>query len=134
MGKFTDKLEKWAQERDKQQEKRRQDTSVVEFLAVKKDVNEAIEAGYSRKTIWEYLTHDGKLTSSYETFRRYVKRFIKETEQQPTLAAKKNDGSSLEKGEADSDVVERLEPKDSKKIPGTSGFKFDAKPNREDLI
>ncbi len=45
--KFTDGLEKWAKERDKRQKKRRQDASAVELLAVKKDVTEAIEAGYS---------------------------------------------------------------------------------------
>ena len=61
MGKFTDGLEKWVQERDKRQKKRRQDASAVEFLAVKKDVAEAIEAGYSLKTIWEYLKEGKKI-------------------------------------------------------------------------
>lgn len=129
MGKFTDGLEKWVLERDKRQKKRRQDASVVEFLAVKKDVAEAIEAGYSLKTIWEYLKEGEKVRSTYETFRRHVKRFIKSaSKDHETLAAKK---------EVDAPKVETKAKKSEKEkpqLPGTGGFKFDAKPNKEDLI
>ena len=128
MGKFTDGLEKWVQERDKRQKKRRQDASAVEFLAVKKDVTEAIEAGYSLKTIWEYLKEGEKVRSTYETFRRHVKRFIKSApKDQATLAAK---------NEVAAPRAESSEAKEKEKpqLPGTGGFNYQAKPNKEDLI
>jgi hypothetical protein len=138
MGKFTDGLEKWVQERDKRQKKRRQDASAVEFLAVKKDVAEAIEAGYSLKTIWEYLKEGEKVRSTYETFRRHVKRFIKSAPDHETLAAKKEVAApSVERQpEATASKAEKSETegKEKPQLPGTGGFKFDAKPNKEDLI
>jgi hypothetical protein len=143
MGKFTDGLEKWVQERDKRQKKRRQDASAVEFLAVKKDVTEAIEAGYSLKTIWEYLKEGEKVRSTYETFRRHVKRFIKSAPKgQATLAAKNEVAASsaekqpADKPEAATPKAESGEdkPKEKPQLPGTGGFNYQAKPNKEDLI
>ena len=144
MGKFTDGLEKWAKERDKLQKKRRQDASAVEFLAVKKDVTEAIEAGYSLKTIWEYLKEGKKIRFTYETFRRHIKRFIKATpKDQPTLAAKNEAAASPATNKQPNDKrdtsirkADRSEPEEKEKpqLPGAGGFKFDAKPNKEDLI
>lgn len=143
MGKFTDGLEKWVQERDKRQKKRRQDASAVEFLAVKKDVTDAIEAGYSLKTIWEYLKEGKKIRSTYETFRRHVKRFIKAVpKDQPTLAAKNEADASPATNKQPDDKrdatpkADKSEPEEKEKpqLPGTGGFKFDAKPNKEDLI
>ena len=136
MEKFVDELEKWAQARDKRQKKRRQDASAVEFLAVKKDVNEAIEKGYALKTIWEYLKESGRIRFTYETFRRHVKRFIKTpTKNQTTLATV---DTPAEK-QADTPKSAPAEKRDEantekKKLPGTGSFKFDAKPNKEDLI
>ena len=141
MGKFTDGLEKWVQERDKRQKKRRQDASAVEFLAVKKDVTEAIEAGYSLRTIWEYLREGGKLRSTYETFRRHVKRFIKSApKDQATLAAKNETGTpASEKQQTDNKPeaapkAGKNEVRGKEKLPGTGGFNYQAKPNKEDLI
>lgn len=92
MEKFTEELEKWVKERDKQRQRRRKDASAVEFLSVKNDVVEAINKGYSLKTIWEYLREDGKVQSTYETFRRHAKRFIASNNQ--PKAEKPGSGSS----------------------------------------
>ncbi len=137
MGKFTEELEKWVQERDKRQQKRRQDALSVEFLAIKKNVTEAIEAGYSLKTTWEYLKEDGKIQSTYETFRRHVQRFIKsKPNHQATLAYKNGIHAPTAKQQTGSkpEVTPQSERKGKPSPPGTSGFKFDAKPNKEDLI
>lgn len=133
MGKITDGLEKWVIEREKKQKKRRQDTSAVEFLAIKADVKEAIEKGYSLRTIWEYLKEQGLFKATYETFRRHVKRFIKTPPKEPKiLAAKKNDADK-QKVERISTTHQKPEAKDNhpSKI---GGFSFNAKPNKEDLI
>lgn len=46
------------------------------FLAVKSDVIKARNAGYSFITIWEYLHELGRIPFRYETFLRYVRRYI----------------------------------------------------------
>lgn len=135
MEKFTDGLEKWV----KQQKKRRQDTSVVEFLAVSKEVTEAIQSGYSMKTIWSYLTERQQVRTSYETFRRHVKRFVKtQRTSQPVLAAKNqadvSDLNSDDKSESSQKIKKNDKPVKKQALPGASVFKFDAKPNQEDLI
>jgi len=89
MKNFTDGLEKWVREREKQEQKRRQDASAVEFLAVKNDVKEAMEKGYALKTIWEYLKENGKVRYSYEAFRRHVKRYIKSSPKGKVILAAK---------------------------------------------
>lgn len=143
MGKFTDGLEKWVQERDKRQKKRRQDASAVEFLAVKKDVTEAIEAGYSLKTIWEYLKEGEKVRSTYETFRRHVKRFIKSAPKAQATLAAKNEVAAPSAEKQPDDKPEAAAPKaksseakakEKPQLPGTGGFNYQAKPNKEDLI
>lgn len=125
MVKFTDELEQWVQEREKKYKKKRQDKFAVEFLAVKKNIIEAIDAGYSLKTIWEYLKESRKVTSTYETFRRHVKRFIKLESKNYKILAAKNEV-----------LTANLETEEQKKpqLQGIGGFKFDAKPNKEDLI
>jgi len=135
MERFTDGLEKWV----KQQKKQRQDISVVEFLAVKKDVAEAIQRGYSIKTIWSYLTERQQVRTSYETFRRHVKRFVKiQKTSQSVLAAKNQaDVSDLKlhgKSESPQKMTKNDKPVKERLLPGSGVFKFDAKPNQEDLI
>jgi hypothetical protein len=46
------------------------------FLAMKGDIAQAIEAGWSIKDIWRTLTAEGKVVVSYQAFVGYVKRFI----------------------------------------------------------
>lgn len=134
MGKFTDGLEKWVQERDKRQKKRRQDASAVEFLAVKKDVTEAIEAGYSLKTIWEYLKKGEKVRSTYETFRRHVKRFIKDVKRHiPDQAKPADPGKGGSKPGSKAAAKAPCEPKKSE-APPLRGFTFNPSPKKEDLI
>lgn len=58
----------------------------VVFLAIRGDVKAAIEAGYSLTTIWEHMHDTGRVTTTYETFRRHVRRYIREP---VTLSANK---------------------------------------------
>lgn len=120
MEKFTDGLDKWVQKRGKG--KRRKDTLVVEFLAAKKNICDAIDAGYSLITIWEYLKENGQIGSTYETFRRHVHRFIK------------NEATPKNLIRYSQETRERSPHAAKRKLPGTDGFTFDAKPNKKDLI
>lgn len=73
-------------------------TARVVFLAIRDDVKSAIDAGYALTTIWEHMYETGRVTTTYETFRRHVKRYIKEqkpaapvTEKTQVQAAVKKD-------------------------------------------
>lgn len=54
-------------------------TSTAAFLAIRDDVEIALGAGYSVNTLWEYFQDKGKFTSSYETFRRHVRKYIRQS-------------------------------------------------------
>jgi Family of unknown function (DUF5338) len=93
---------------------KRQDKNTVAFLAVQEDVRLARDAGYTLKTIWEHLSVSGRITCSYDTFRRNVRRYLgieREATQQEGQMDKTN-----------------LKPKSS------SGFRFDSTPRKEEII
>ena len=48
------------------------------FLLARSDVMEAMEAGYDLKTIWEFLRETGRIPFRYETFLKYVRKYITE--------------------------------------------------------
>lgn len=48
------------------------------FLLAKTDVMQAMEAGYDLKTIWEFLRETGRIPFRYETFLKYVRKYITE--------------------------------------------------------
>ncbi len=72
--KYSEELSVWLEKQAKK--KRRLDAGAIAFLTVKADVIDAIEVGYSMNTIWEHMHETGRVKVSYETFRRYVKRYI----------------------------------------------------------
>jgi Family of unknown function (DUF5338) len=65
---------------EKNSEKPKACDSVPIFLALRQDVIEAMAAGYSRKTIWDFLVDTRKVPFTYGTFIRYVKRHITDTD------------------------------------------------------
>ena len=52
-------------------------TKVAVFHDVSGDVREALEAGFSAKTIWANLRESGRIDFRYETFLKYVNRALK---------------------------------------------------------
>ena len=48
----------------------------VEFLALKDDISEALEKGWSITVIWETLRDEGSFTATYNTFRLYVLKYL----------------------------------------------------------
>ncbi|WP_417519324.1 TraK family protein [Marinobacter sp.] len=132
MGKLTTgELSKWVQ---KKQGKKRKSSAIVEFIAVKTFVAEAIEAGYSIKDIWGYLKEGGQIRSTYETFRNHVNRHLA-----ANLAAKKQKPAKDEKQE---DKLERSvgpneteldNPEKSKPI-GIASFNYNPKIDDKDLF
>lgn len=127
---YPEELAEWVKEREAK--KPRQDKHVVAFLAVKSDVQTALDAGYAMKTIWEHMKETDRLRCRYETFTQHVKRYIKVlpvAAQIPPLAAPT--GSQTKGAKPEPKVGP---PVSAPKPPKISGFTFDATPKKEDLL
>lgn len=48
----------------------------VEFLALRENISEALEKGWSITVIWETLREEGSFTATYNTFRLYVLKYL----------------------------------------------------------
>jgi hypothetical protein len=70
---YTDQLSTWLRKNPTP----KQDKNMVAFLAIRQDVQSAIDSGYALKTIWSHLNATGKIAYRYETFTRHVQRYIK---------------------------------------------------------
>lgn len=125
---YSDVLAEWVEKRPKG--KRRLDAAAVAFLAVKNDVSEALEAGYAMKTIWTHLHETGRIQTSYEAFRKHVNRHIKEAPAPVTARDQVKTDKPAAKPKTKNEASE--EPKNE--APGIGTFKFNPKPNREDLL
>ena len=85
------------------------------FIALRAEIEKALNDGWTVKVIWETLRDEEKITFSYQAFNRYVKQLIKD--QPPTL-----------------DEVATETPEKPTKPEGIKEFKFNANPKKEDLF
>ncbi|MBO2558931.1 TraK family protein [Shewanella algae] len=88
-------IEEWYSE--KKRGDRAKNEQLVAFLAVKPQVCDYMQKGYSMKTIHEYLVTVGKIHCHYDTFRIYVKNHIKMEIKQHEQAEKKTHKNSPER-------------------------------------
>lgn len=133
MASYTEELAAWVEK--KAAKKRRLDATAVQFLTVKVDVKAALDAGYSVTTIWEHMHEIKKVTCTYETFRKHVKRFVKEPAATPPAVSPPGPTAPVTTGEATGATSRKHTETPKKSGPKTmSGFKFDASPKKEDLI
>ena len=98
------------------------------FLALRDDITGALADGWPVKTIWETLHEEGKITFSYQAFRGYVNRLIRSSE--PAESVKTPEQPVEPKPEP----PPKKEPTISKPDAGISGFSFNPRPNKADLI
>lgn len=82
------------------------------FLAVRDDVRQAIEDGWSIKAIWHTLREEGKIPFGYDAFISYVNQLVRK----PSATAATPDETA---------------GTPSKTI---DGFTFNSKPKSEDLL
>ncbi len=88
---FISDLAGWMAKKDAERDakKKRKDAAAVAFLALRSDIEEGIEAGYSLWSIWQFLRETGRIQYGYDSFRYNVKKYIKhKSPAVPTLAAK----------------------------------------------
>lgn len=87
MTKYTDRLEAWLQTSTATSSKKQRNKNHIEYLSVKKDVQEAFNEGFKMRTIWEHLSSEKRITMAYSTFTRRVRtdlgRAIKNTVSTP---------------------------------------------------
>lgn len=107
--------------RESRKEKTCNSKNKVAFIALQKDIEQALASGWSMKVIWETLKEEGKITFSYKTFRVFVSRLIK-------LDEEKNDCVTPE--------IKNTKDGTKKKsaAPGIPGFTFHPTPNPEELL
>lgn len=124
---YPDELAAWVARANK---KRRQDAAAVAFLAVRGDVKAAMDVGYAVTTIYEHMHETGRVRCSYETFRKYVRRYEKVAAPPPPATPPDNQvkGAKPEPKAAPPVSEPKSEP------PKIGGFTFDATPRKEDLL
>ena len=88
---FISDLANWMAKKDAERDakKKRKDAAAVAFLALRSDIEEGIDAGYSLWSIWQFMHETGRIQYGYDSFRYNVKKYIKpDSSTGPTLAAK----------------------------------------------
>jgi hypothetical protein len=102
---------------------------VARFLAVRDDVKAALDAGYPVKTIWMQMCESQRVNVSYDTFIRYVNRYINTLGSIAPATAAAEPRSPVQ--QAKRNATSRSEPS----TPGAvAGFTFNSDPKKEDLI
>lgn len=120
MAKGTSGIDEWYSKRP-EKEKNRRKGGWMSFLAVLDEVVAAINAGYSLKVVHEYLSDQGKLKCSYDTFRGYVKKL--------------GNRSSTNVPDVGSKLASKQPAAKKQPIAKTEikSFTFDPKPNIDDI-
>jgi hypothetical protein len=133
---ITDELAEWVASKETH---RRQDAKAVAFLAIRADVIAALDAGYSMKTVWDFLREKGRITSTYEAFRRHVKKHIRPGSRAPAAVVAPT-AAPVPPSPAQAVATSPGVPASSSKAPETpenqviGKFNFNAKPDKGKLI
>ena len=69
---------------------KRKGSGRVEFLALRQEIQDALDDGYLVKEVWQYLSDKGVISIQYRMFIRYVNRFLKHKELLGSSSMKKN--------------------------------------------
>ena len=96
----------------------------VAFLAMREDISEALEKGWSITAIWETLRDEGCFTATYNTFRLYVLKYL---HGQISSYSKKDSIEQRHKKQVNNYLTK-------KKTDAIPSFKFNPIPNPEDLL
>lgn len=70
----TKDIDEWFAKKVKENPRRK--TGAMAFIAIKDEVNNGLQAGYTKTVLFEYFTDTNKLSCCFETFLRYIRRYI----------------------------------------------------------
>jgi len=105
------------------------------FLALRHDIKDAMADGWNVMSIWETLHEEGKVSFSYEAFRKYVNRLI--LLPAPTELATETEEVKAQKEpvtETGQQSKKLLSKKTAAQPLQNGGFVFDPEPKKEDLF
>lgn len=105
------------------------------FLALRQDIKDAMADGWNVMSIWETLHDEGKVSFSYEAFRKYVNRLI--LLPAPTVVTTEIEEVNTQKKpvvETRQQTMSLLPKKNAAQPPQNGGFVFDPEPKKEDLF
>ncbi|MEO8627531.1 MAG: TraK family protein [Betaproteobacteria bacterium] len=106
----------------------RSDLNRGTFLALRNEVKQAIDDGWSVKTIWETLRDEGKISYGYQPFRRYANSLIRAPEK-----ARANVVEGRASGRTDAaPTSQRMGAREKPTRIGE--FRFESEPKKEDLL
>lgn len=126
---YTDQLAKWVKEKKSTPRNK----NLVAFLAVRADIKEALDVGYSVKTVWENLLELKRIEFSYDTFLNYVNRQIRRPSANPIPV--EQDLPSVSKDSKTEPTLDSAKQTTKITKPGTlPGFTFNPVPNVEELF
>lgn len=97
------------------------DRHLVTFMAVRKDVQAALDAGFTVKTIWTNMHETGRVDFCYETFLKHAKRCMNT----PPVGQGVRANKTKSKAAAGPVIVAP---------PVIQGFTFNPVPNKEELF
>jgi hypothetical protein len=98
--------------------------NLAAFLALRHDIQKALDDGWTVYQIWETLNAEEKIRASYNTFNKQVKRLIMKCAQRAQPPQELNAGVSASPFPA-SNTIQAGKP---------IGFTFSSIPNKEDLL
>lgn len=134
---YPDQLAEWVKRRESNTKR---DKNLVAFLAVRGDIQLAIEAGYAVKTIWANMHEEKRVAFGYDTFLNYVNRHIRAKAARAANAADPTpvkvpsaQQPPINKGGKTPAVPANSEPK-VKAPDATPGFNFNSQPDVKELI
>jgi CRISPR/Cas system-associated exonuclease Cas4 (RecB family) len=137
---YPDQLAEWVKRRESNTKR---DKNLVAFLAVRGDIQLAIEAGYAVKTIWANMHEEKRVAFGYDTFLNYVNRHIRAKAAKAAKAANAADSvpaktpsaqqQPTNKGGKTSAAPATSEPK-VKAPDATPSFNFNSQPDVKELI
>lgn len=133
MGKsYLEQLGDWVEQR----ESKPRDKSLVAFLAVRDDVKTAMEAGYSAKTVWGNMRESRRIAFGYDTFLKYVYRFLSQQQASPaTKLAEPESLAAAPDGARRKSRARGKTPSTTTRKPATpAGFTFNPVPKKEELL
>lgn len=127
--KYPEQLSRWAKER----KSTKRDVNVGTFLQVREDARIALDAGHAAKTVWRNLHESKRIDFCYDTFLRYVNKYIRTEGSLPVAeTAKRTAAKSMppvlprtSRPAAPASKATQAEPR---------GFTFNPTPNKEDLL
>jgi len=124
---YPNQLADWVERRPSS----KKELNHVAFLAIREDVQAAIDVGFQPKTIWKNMRESGRIVFGYDAFLQYVRRYTDWVGPRSAGVRSVKPLRSATKQVVAVQKPEASQPKGGSAIPG---FTFNSAPRKEDLL